>query len=440
MICFVTYIIKSILPTPNKLPTTFRQILKIFGKSPTFVTKFYCNSCLTLTTKQNGQHYCTNSTCSLADLQLSKRQLTELVTLNIREKLQSIVRRNLSLFSSHEELFPAFDIPSGARYQSTTKNVVHLITLHIHADGAPLVRSTKSAIWPCFSSIVELPPPVREYQSNILTLGLWVSCIKPDVYLFLEDIIEQLTELSENGTTIFVNCLEFKIYVKTQLLVSDLPAKSLFMKTINFNGFVKILHWPKSIEEIRLADKLIHDYCQTSSKVHDPRIELYSLHVHLHLPSQVLSSIILALEQLPNIVCSFILDHGGLAFTSAFCFDSAIRSIKSKPHGTKNLGSQITYWCDIDTIIPSKECEVSSPSLVSEIKLDNDLLNAYRGILAKQLKGLKQDINIIKLYVRFKDKFLTYHSFLYSKRFTCNSYLISHNDNHQQIQCAIKQA
>ncbi|CAM4777962.1 unnamed protein product [Rotaria magnacalcarata] len=405
MICFVTYIIKSILPTPNKLPTTFRQILKIFGKSPTFVTKFYCNSCLTLTTKQNGQHYCTNSTCSLADLQLSKRQLTELVTLNIREKLQSIVRRNLSLFSSHEELFPAFDIPSGARYQSTTKNVVHLITLHIHADGAPLVRSTKSAIWPCFSSIVELPPPV--------------SCIKPDVYLFLEDIIEQLTE--ENGTTIFVNCLEFKIYVKTQLLVSDLPAKSLFMKTINFNGFVKIVHWPKSIEEIRLADKLIHYYCQTSSKVHDPRIELYSLHVHLHLPSQVLN-------------------HGGVAFTSAFCFDSAIRSIKSKPHGTKNLGSQITYWCDIDTIIPSKECEVSSPSLVSEIKLDNDLLNAYRGILAKQLNGLKQDINIIKLYVRFKDKFLTYHSFLYSKRFTCNSYLISHNDNHQQIQCAIKQA
>ncbi|CAF4603020.1 unnamed protein product, partial [Rotaria magnacalcarata] len=356
-------------------------------------------------TKQNGQHYCTNSTCSLADLQLSKRQLTELVTLNIREKLQSVVRRNLSLFSSHEELFPAFDIPSGARYQSTTKNVVHLITLHIHADGAPLVRSTKSAIWPCFSSIVELPPPV--------------SCIKPDVYLFLEDIIEQLTE--ENGTTIFVNCLEFKIYVKTQLLVSDLPAKSLFMKTINFNGFVKIVHWPKSIEEIRLADKLIHYYCQTSSKVHDPRIELYSLHVHLHLPSQVLN-------------------HGGVAFTSAFCFDSAIRSIKSKPHGTKNLGSQITYWCDIDTIIPSKECEVSSPSLVSEIKLDNDLLNAYRGILAKQLNGLKQDINIIKLYVRFKDKFLTYHSFLYSKRFTCNSYLISYNDNHQQIQCAIKQA
>jgi len=157
--------------------------------------------------------------------------------MNIREKLQSIVRRNFSLFSCHEELFPAFDIPSGTRYQTTTKKVVQPITLNIHADGAALVRSTQSALWPCFSSIVELPPPVREYQSNILTLGLWVSCIKPDVNLFLEDIIRQLTDLSQNGTTIFVNDYEFKIYVKTQMFISDLPAKSLFMKTINFNGY-----------------------------------------------------------------------------------------------------------------------------------------------------------------------------------------------------------
>ncbi|CAF1104233.1 unnamed protein product [Didymodactylos carnosus] len=165
-------LIKSILPTPNKLPTTLKQILKIFGKTPSFITKFYCNNCLALTTKRNGHHYCTNSSCTLADLQLSKRQLTEIVIMNIREKLQSIVRRNFSLFSGHEELFPAFDIPSGTRYQSTTKKTIHPITLNIHADGAALVRSTKSALWPCFSSIVELPPPIREYQSNILTLAL----------------------------------------------------------------------------------------------------------------------------------------------------------------------------------------------------------------------------------------------------------------------------
>ncbi|CAF3816566.1 unnamed protein product [Rotaria sp. Silwood1] len=575
-------LIKSILPTPNKLPTTFKQILKIFGKTPSFVTKFYCNNCLTLTTKHNSQHYCSNSACTLSESQLSKRQLTEIVTMNIRQKLQSIIRRNFSFFSGHEELFPAFDIPSGIRYQSTTKRTTHPITLNIHADGAPLIRSTKSALWPCFGSIVELPPPVREYQSNILTLGLWVSCIKPDVNLFLENIIEQLIELSENGTTIFVNDYEFKINVNTQMFVSDLPAKSLFMKTINFNGyytctncitegtlynkqiiypyeknnyqirtheqfvttakeveakitsgsgrctsilgikglssllkvlryphdvvydymhliclnhvptlvrhftevlskndlekidtilsnirlphdvnvkynysiqsinnwkaknnrlfilhlalpilapylptlhishfaiyclFVTIVHCPKTREEIELSKKLIHYYCETSSKVYGLQIELYSLHAHLHLPVQVLN-------------------HGGLAFTSSFCFESAIRHIKNKSHGTKNLGSQIGYWCDIDTIIPCKEFKLPSPLLVNEINLDSHLLNAYRDILVKQLHELQHDITMIKLYLRFKDKFLTYHSFLYSKRYTCMSYLISYNDNHQQI-------
>ncbi|CAF2090236.1 unnamed protein product [Rotaria magnacalcarata] len=171
-------LLKSILPTPNRLPTTFRQILNIY-----------------------------------------------------------VVRRNLSLLTGNDNLFPPFDIPSGDRHQTITKEIDHPITLCIHADGAPLIRSTKSAVWPCFNSIVELPPPVREHKSNILTLGLWVSTVKPNVNLFLHDIIEQLIDLSKTGTSIFINEHEFKIHIKTQFFVSGLPAKSLFLKTINFNGY-----------------------------------------------------------------------------------------------------------------------------------------------------------------------------------------------------------
>jgi hypothetical protein len=87
-------LIESLLPIPNGLPTTFPQILKIFGKNPSSITKFYCNNCLTLTTARSGQQFCTNSSCDFSDLQLSKRQLTEVVSMNVREKLQSVVRRN----------------------------------------------------------------------------------------------------------------------------------------------------------------------------------------------------------------------------------------------------------------------------------------------------------------------------------------------------------
>ncbi|CAF1533169.1 unnamed protein product [Rotaria magnacalcarata] len=157
-------LLKSILPTPNRLPTTFRQILNIYGKTPSSIENFYCNNCWTLIKKKGGQQICTNTNCLSYNLQLSKRQVTEVVTTNIREKVQSVVRRNLSLLTDNDNLFPPFDIPSGDRYQTITKEIDHPITLCIHADGAPLIRSTKSAVWPCFSSIVELPPPVREHN------------------------------------------------------------------------------------------------------------------------------------------------------------------------------------------------------------------------------------------------------------------------------------
>ncbi|CAF1395132.1 unnamed protein product, partial [Rotaria sordida] len=578
-------LIKSILPSPNKLPTTFRQILRTYGKIPSSIEKFYCNNCFTLTTRKNGQHYCNNTSCRFRSSQLSKKEVTEIVIVNVREKLQSIIKRNFSLFTGSEKLFPSFDIPSGERYGIITKETVHPITLVIHADGAPLIRSTKSALWPCFSAIVELPPPVREYQSNILTLGLWVSAIKPNVNLFLEGIIEQLSDLSNHGTSIFVHEHEFTINVKTQYFVSDLPAKSLFMKTINFNGyfactncitegvlynkqviypyasnnyrprthdefiitanqveqnltvggkrctsirgikglssllkifhypvdiiydymhlvclnhvptlmkrfteiiskdavaeidsilkrikiphevnvkfifsiksvqdwkakhvrlfilnlglpimtqylpisyashfsiyclFIKILHCPKSLEEIQLADKLIHYYCKTSSSIYDKKIELYSLHAHLHLPAQVRN-------------------HGGLAFTSSFCFESMINFIKKKAFGTKNLGSQMMYWCDIDSIIPTAEYKLQLPSLVNEIKFDSYLFITYHDLFTKQVAKLQQDLNKIKLYLRFKDNFSTYHSFLYSKHFSCASYLVSYTGNNERIEYA----
>ncbi|CAF4522164.1 unnamed protein product, partial [Rotaria magnacalcarata] len=49
-----------------------------------------------------------------------------------------------------------------------------------------------------------------------------------------------------------------------------------------------MLHCPKTIEEIKLEEKLIHYYCETASIIYDEQIELYSLHAHLHLPAQVL--------------------------------------------------------------------------------------------------------------------------------------------------------
>lgn len=238
-------IFKSLLPTPNLLPTTHASIIKALGVKPISSSKFYCNSCYELCTIRAGRKFCENVQCELMNQQLRNRNISEVVTLNIADQLKSILSRNIDLFNKNE-LFPPFDINNGTFYKNSmmlaeelnksSNSKVHPITLNIHTDGAPLVRTSKSSLWPCLASVVELPPQVREQQTNILVLCLWSSSNKPNVDLFMKDSIQQLLDLSI-PSIIIVNDIQFSITVKTQLFVSDLPAKALFWKTISYNGY-----------------------------------------------------------------------------------------------------------------------------------------------------------------------------------------------------------
>lgn len=80
----------------------------------------------------------------------------------------------------------------------------------------------------------------------------------------------------------------FMLDIGLPLLIQHLPKKISSYFSI-YSIFVKIVHCPIDFEEIQLADQLISYYCGTSSEVYDSKIELYSLHAHLHLPNQVLS-------------------------------------------------------------------------------------------------------------------------------------------------------
>ena len=148
--------VKSILPSPNKLPTSFRQILDLYGKISSYSVNFYCNSCWKLARKSSTQHFCNNTVYDFFNSSLSKRQMTEIAITNIRDKLQFIIRRNLIILNNSEDYLLPFDIPSSERYQIINKGKVHPFTLAVHTDDAPLVRSAKASIWPCFNSIIEL--------------------------------------------------------------------------------------------------------------------------------------------------------------------------------------------------------------------------------------------------------------------------------------------
>ncbi|CAF0999332.1 unnamed protein product, partial [Didymodactylos carnosus] len=228
---------KSLLPQPNLLPTTWKSILKLFDKHCLSSTKYLCLKCDALChSSKYGQKKCVNPKCLLNKKTLKRTEITEIVTLDIKSQLETILYRNQNILNKNE-LFPEGDIHYGEFYQANHSQKRNAITLILHCDGAPLAKASKQCLWPCFASIIELPPPIREYQRNIVVVALWAGKKKPNANIFLEDTIYQLKYLMSNKFSLFIDQLEYEISLSTQFFISDLPAKSLFLNTISFNGY-----------------------------------------------------------------------------------------------------------------------------------------------------------------------------------------------------------
>lgn len=229
--------IKALMPSPNLLPTTWKSLMKVLGCVQSSRKAFLCTECLQrCEALSQGRKICRNDRCSRFNRITQSNHLVEVVHMDIRSQVRSVLIRN-QLLLNRTDLHPKTDVCFGTHYQNLDGNPVNRVTLMVHSDGAPLVKLSKQSLWPCFASIVELPPPVREYYNNIVVLALWSSRVKPDPDVFLKETIEELKYLVKNGTSILIDDVEFQIVVRTQFFVSDLPAKSLFCRTISFNGY-----------------------------------------------------------------------------------------------------------------------------------------------------------------------------------------------------------
>ncbi|CAF1323831.1 unnamed protein product [Rotaria sordida] len=430
-------LIKLILPIKNALPTSWKCIMKLFGKTNFSSTTFFCSKCFNECEKTRfNTKTCMNDNCCLSKRTLKTNEIVEVVNLDIRSQMKSIITRNINLLTQSYDLFPPSDVTSASLYRTTISNTkCNTITIIIHTDGAPLVRSSKQSIWPCFASIVELPPPIREHQTNIMLLALWSAKVKPNVNVFLERTISDIAQLMTHGfwsgsSVLYPydkNNLELRTHSGFIAAAKSAEKQSTEKRVANVEGIaclptlhashwtiycllVKLLHAPQSSEEIDFAEKLINYYCRTIVDVYDKSLELFSLHAHLHLPGQVRL-------------------HGGLSTSSAFTFESCIRYLKSKVHGTKYLATQIAYWYDIETIVKTTTFEVTAPCGVNAINIFNEKMNHYRKIIVTLLRTHQQDLNQIIFYTRYKKRFLTFHTVLYDKPYKCRSYIVSYINN-----------
>ncbi|CAF3040317.1 unnamed protein product [Rotaria sp. Silwood2] len=186
-------------------------------------------------------------------------------------------------------------------------------------------------------------------------ISRWCSCLNK---LSILDIDKKLQRLRtpHNIKVVFLESIKvaslwkaknsrlFVLYVGVPIMVNHLPTL-LFSHFIIYSLAIKLLHAPQSKEDILLGERLLDYYCRTASKVYDSSIEIFSLHAHLHLGHQVRL-------------------HGGLAHTSAFSFESAIRYIKKNAHGSTNVASQIAYWNNLRCTTQMKKFNLVTNSLM----------------------------------------------------------------------------
>ncbi|CAF4481351.1 unnamed protein product, partial [Rotaria magnacalcarata] len=201
----------------------------------------------------------------------------------------------------------------------------------------------------------------------------------------------------------------FVLNVGVPIVTLHLP-QLLASHFLLYSMAVKMLHAPESIEEINLAEDLMNYYCKTAGLIYDRSIEIYSLHAHIHLAQQVRK-------------------HGGLAHTSAFGFESCIRFISKKAHGSKHLGTQISYWIDLQTIMNTHPVNPPTVTTINEIKWLDNRLDPYRTILDQQIVLNAVNLDSCNFYLRLKSLFVIYHTTIYSQPFKCKSYIISYIDS-----------
>ncbi|CAF3003505.1 unnamed protein product [Rotaria sp. Silwood2] len=465
-------LVKNLLPKPNILPTTNTQILKVLERVSLFRSKFYCNGCYELCITRG----------------VEPLRFSEVVDLDISSQIKTVIERNTSLLFDRHTLFQRFDVPYADQYQSVPAPKQQRITLIIHADGSLLVRTTKSSLWPVFASIVELPhqPTLyfvvsgtwkgqvlypynekndrRRVHADVVLLGKeaerrlmpvdgikgvspmlkiftypdqtiydymhliclghtatlirrWLSPLERSKLLEIDNLLDAL-RLPHNINISFNHSINdmsewhtkhFRLFV----LNIGLPCVIPHLPRLNSSHFavyclaIKLLHCPKSHHEINLAESLIDYYCRAAPEVYDHSIELLSLHAHLHLAEQVRR-------------------HGGLGFSSAFCFESCIRHLKKLVHGTRDLASQVAFWFDLRTAIHRPHFQLQSPAGKTKILITSMKMEKYRSLLLNNLRAIGHDDKQVVLFLRYKDMFNTYHSVLYDRPFKCASFIVSY--------------
>ncbi len=104
----------------------------------------------------------------------------------------------------------------------------------MHSDGMQLITTKSKKFYVISGTILEIPPPHREFARNKLLLLLYFSENEPTPSILYHHVCQQIKDLINE--TYVVICGQ-KFNVKFQLFKADLPCRSLSICIKQHNGY-----------------------------------------------------------------------------------------------------------------------------------------------------------------------------------------------------------
>ena len=172
-------LIGNALPIGNKLLKSYKKVVSIFQKTSSFNEVLRCTNCLKIIDNDN---HC-SITCEQNDCQRGVSCVIEHISADrSNTQLIEIIRRNKHLILNYPQLVDKLlpcDVMTGSIYEEKQKYLqaisddTYPVTLMLHIDSTPIVHWSRKYTWFVTASIVEIPPPLRENQLNLLLLSVW---------------------------------------------------------------------------------------------------------------------------------------------------------------------------------------------------------------------------------------------------------------------------
>ena len=198
-------LIRSILPIPNRFPSTIAELLTLLNIEDLFIRRSVCLGC----GMDLGYNEKKCSKCGTFD----EKQKADIYDVDLKKIFTSLLKRLSSIIEQYKEKIHqgvdterTNDIPFGRLYRTlmASYSKENFVSLILHLDGISLTRSTRLKLWLFSGSLVELPPLYRYQRFNMVLMSVWVGYVEPNPTLWLRSITSNLKSMKNQGKILFI--------------------------------------------------------------------------------------------------------------------------------------------------------------------------------------------------------------------------------------------